>query len=102
MTTRGRPPLNNLTAEEKAEKSKLYQREYQRKRYQENNEASKQIQNTRRYLRDLKEEFPDRAEALQSDYNRLKGNFKPFYELKLLLERLPHELIEEALENRPK
>jgi predicted transcriptional regulator len=100
MTSRGRPPSIILTAEEKVEKLKTYQREYQRNRYISNAEVEKKLQTNRRYLKELKSENPDKVEELQRDFDRLKINFKPIYELRSLLANLPQELIEEVLLER--
>lgn len=94
MTTRGRPPIANLTAEEKVEKMKIYQREYQRNRYLSNAETSKQLQNSRRFLRELKNEHPDKGEAFQRDFDQFKINFKSIYELRNLLSSLPPDLVQ--------
>ena len=100
MTSRGRPPSTILTAEEKVEKLKTYQREYQRNRYLSNAEVEKKLQTNRRYLKELKSENPDKVEELQREFDRLKINFKPTYEFRSLLATLPPELIEEELAKR--
>lgn len=100
MTSRGRPPSTILTAEEKVERLKTYQREYQRNRYISNADVEKKLQTNRRYLKELKGEHPDRVEELQRDFDRLKINFKPIYELRMLLTSLPQELVEEVLLER--